>query len=236
MLSALFLTFLFPTGLLLGYPPQLSYLVKPVMPLAWYGSIQIPAVQLVKVPNAQTFYPTFKPTPRPSPATALKPTPTPLPAVFPTPMSQPATTPVIPILTTPAPTEQPAPLPTKTPAPVNYDSQTNYFINQINNYRHSQGLSPVQPDPYACNFAKIRASEISNAFNHDGFTNRINNKSLPYPSYSLVTENIAMNSNYQDVVNQWINSPGHAANMRANTPYVCVEATGNYYAYEGWKP
>ncbi len=34
----------------------------------------------------------------------------------------------------------------------------------------------------------------------------------------------------------WINSPGHAANMEKDTPYVCVVVNGKYFAYEGWKP
>lgn len=109
-------------------------------------------------------------------------------------------------------------------------------MNAVNNYRAAQGLSSVQTDSYTCSFAKTRAKEISVAFNHDGFNNRVASKTLPYPSYQSVTENIAMTSNYKDVVNMWINSPGHAANMRADTPYVCVEQYGSYFAYEGWKP
>ena len=109
-------------------------------------------------------------------------------------------------------------------------------MTKINEYRKSQGLSEVKTDQYTCDFAKTRAGEIATSFNHDGFRSRINNKSLPYPSYSQVTENIAMTSNYQDVVNMWISFSGHAENMRKDTPYVCVERNDNYYAYEGWRP
>lgn len=109
-------------------------------------------------------------------------------------------------------------------------------MNAINNYRKSQGLSQVSTNAQTCNFAKIRAREISTNFSHDGFRSRINSKTLPYPSYHVVTENIARNSNYKNVVSSWINSSGHAANMRKDTPYVCVEGYGNFWAYEGWKP
>ena len=109
-------------------------------------------------------------------------------------------------------------------------------MNAINDYRRSQGLSEVRTDSNTCNFAKIRAQEITNGFNHDGFNNRISSKTLPYPGYQLVTENLARNSNYKNVVQSWINSPGHAENMRKDTPFVCVESSGDYYAYEGWKP
>jgi uncharacterized protein YkwD len=109
-------------------------------------------------------------------------------------------------------------------------------MNAINDYRKSQGLSAVKTDPYTCSFAKIRAQEITQGFNHDGFSNRITSHTLPYPTYHQVTENIAMTSDYKRVVTLWINSPGHAENMRRDTPYVCVESSGNYYAYEGWRP
>lgn len=111
-----------------------------------------------------------------------------------------------------------------------------FMMNAINSYRKSRGLYEVKTDSNTCNFARTRAQEISTNFSHEGFYNRINNKTLPYPSYSMVTENLALNDNYKNVVNAWINSPGHAANMEKDTPFVCVQSYGNYYAYEGWKP
>lgn len=110
-------------------------------------------------------------------------------------------------------------------------------MNAINDYRRSKGMYAVKPDRYTCDFAKIRAKEIATTgFDHSGFQNRISNRTLPYPSYHLVTENLAMTSNYQNVVNMWINSPGHAVNMQKDTPYICVADYSNYYAYEGWRP
>jgi len=109
-------------------------------------------------------------------------------------------------------------------------------MQKINEYRSSQGLSAVSTDSNTCGFAKTRAQEISSSFNHDGFTNRINSHTLPYSSYHQVTENIAMTSNYQEVVTMWVNSPGHAENMRQDTPFVCVERNGDFYDYEGWRP
>ncbi len=111
-----------------------------------------------------------------------------------------------------------------------------YLLQKINEYRVSQGLDRVQTDPYTCNFANVRVEEISRSFNHDGFRQRIESNSLPYPSYSKITENIAMTSDYTQVVNMWIASPGHAENMRQDTPYVCVGQLGNYFTYEGWRP
>lgn len=145
----------------------------------------------------------------------------------------------------PTPTAKPSATPTikpsATPTPealgsVSADPKKDFMMKVINEYRRSLGLSSVQTSQETCDFAKIRAKEISTDFNHDGFQNRINSHTIPYSGWSMITENIAMTSSYKNVVNMWINSPGHAENMRRNTPYVCVEAYGNYYAYEGMKP
>lgn len=116
-----------------------------------------------------------------------------------------------------------------------YASSTQNLIAEINAYRQSHGLATVTTDPYTCNFAKLRAQEAATGFNHNGFYTRIKSKTLPYPSYRLVTENLAWAPSGQDVVNMWINSPAHAANMLKNTTLVCVENYGDYYALEGWK-
>ena len=153
----------------------------------------------------------------------------------------PNSTPKVSISPTSRATESPTPKPTTSakvstsPIPTT-TSVKDFIMTQINDYRKSHGLSAVKTDPYTCAFAAIRAKEVVNNFNHDGFRNRLNSKTLPYPKYSKVTENLAFNSNYKNVVSKWIGSSGHAANMRADTPYVCVEAYNNYYAYEGWKP
>jgi uncharacterized protein YkwD len=170
-----------------------------------------------------------------TPLPTKAPTPTNMPT--PTPTSKPIPTPTL----TPTPTKipTPTPTPTKVPSPgtqsLPTDSIQSYIMQKINDYRSSQGLSSVATDSNTCNFAKTRAQEITSNFNHDEFTNRINNHSLPYAAYHEITENIAMTSDYKEVVTMWINSPGHAENMRQNTPYVCVERSGNYYAYEGWR-
>jgi len=161
-------------------------------------------------------------------------TPTPTPSKTPTPTVTPTKTPLTPIPTkTPTPTIKPTTTPVVS-APTN--DVTSYIMNEINAYRTSLGLSRVQTNDETCNFAKIRAQEITTNFNHDGFTNRQKAHTLPYASWSAITENIAMTSNYKDVEKMWQNSPGHAANMRADTPYVCVMQSGNYFAYEGLKP
>ncbi len=164
------------------------------------------------------------------PTPTQTPTPTLRPIRTPTPTLKPIKTPTL--IPTKVPTIQATPSLTMTSSL----SFQDFIMSEINEYRRSQGLSIVKTHSSTCAFAKTRAKEIATSFNHDGFRDRINNKTLPYPSYSSITENIAMTSDYKQVVTMWKNSSGHAENMRKDTPFVCVEREGNYYAYEGWKP
>lgn len=113
---------------------------------------------------------------------------------------------------------------------------TNYIIKEVNAYRASLKLKPVQTNNETCDFAKIRAAEISTNFSHDGFNRRAKSGTLPYKHWHVITENIAMTSNYRDVEKMWEHSHGHAKNMRDDTPYVCIMRNGKYFAYLGMKP
>jgi uncharacterized protein YkwD len=115
-------------------------------------------------------------------------------------------------------------------------SPTDFILEKINAYRASKGLTKVSSNTETCNFAKIRAEEISRSFTHDGFNKRVKDNNLPYPSYHDVTENIAYNTDYTNVVDTWIASPGHEENIKKNTPFICIGKYGNYYAFEGWRP
>lgn len=145
------------------------------------------------------------------------------------------------------PISSPSPLisPSSSPSPSPKSSATakpkidvvkTFLLGEINKYRLDQGLTAVQTNYLTCDFAKVRAWEISQKFNHDGFRARKNSNSLPYPSYSIISENIAQNSDYTKVVASWIASAGHAQNLRRATSFVCVERVGDFYTYEGWKP
>lgn len=157
------------------------------------------------------------------------------------------------ILFVPSPTPSPTNAPTPSPRPITPIKRTqrkqsvqsspsflptDIILKEVNTYRASLGLSNVSPNSQTCEFAKTRAVEISSLenFNHVGFTKRVNEKTLPYPGYKEVTENIAYNTDPGDVVDRWIASPGHAENMRKNTQFVCIGKYGDYYTYEGWQP
>lgn len=143
-------------------------------------------------------------------------------------------------LISPSPTVIPTSPPVKpTDTPVHTDTSTgsnSFILSQINQYRTTNGLSPASTDPRTCSFALLRANEISKNFSHSGFTSRRDSSSLPYPSWTKATENIAMNSDYRQVFITWKNSLGHSANMLQDTPYICVRSVGNFHAMEGWRP
>lgn len=119
----------------------------------------------------------------------------------------------------------------------NVQAQTaSIYISKINDYRISNGLTPLREDSVSCFFADTRASEITLSFSHEGFSNRISSHTLPYKNYSTVVENIAQEPNHAGVVSLWVNSAPHAQNLKADISYGCVGEYGDYFAFEGWKP
>lgn len=197
---------------------------QPIVPLnqeisAWIKSIETPIVRslafTINIPK-----PTFSPVASSSPVS--------------TPVHT-STLVVVPT-STPIPTAAPTSTPTRVSVSTPANATGSLFMTQINNFRKSKGLSPVSIDSYTCSFANIRAKEITTSFNHDGFSSRISNHTLPYPSYRLVVENLVEASKFQKVVNFWINSPSHAQNLLADVSFGCVGKSGNYYTFEGWKP
>ena len=135
------------------------------------------------------------------------------------------------ITPTPSPTALPTPIPT-----VQSSDVSNFLLSKVNAYRASFNLPPVKSSTQVCAFATLRAKEIVTHFTHDGFNTRTADHTIPYDKWARATENIAEAPDYQEVVDLWAKSPEHAANMRDITPYVCIEESGPYFAYEGMRP
>lgn len=136
--------------------------------------------------------------------------------------------------TVPVQTEKPVTTPASsstkpqndTPAPSNLSvnaigctEQEAQVFNLINQIRRKNGLSPFMWDSDAYAVAKIRSEEITQSFSHTR-----PNGSDPYSLYNIegnfwnvfthVGENIAAGQeNAQEVVNSWMESPGHRANI-----------------------
>lgn len=79
----------------------------------------------------------------------------------------------------------------------------------VNKAREKEGIEPVVSDPTAMEFAQIRAEELTEKFSHT----RPDGTVMTYSHYNFA-ENIAMgHASPREVVDAWLNSPGHRAAM-----------------------
>lgn len=117
-------------------------------------------------------------------------------------------------------------------------SYTDEVIMKVNEERAKKGIAPLKTSPLLNQLAQIRSDEITTLFSHtrpdgtDGY-DIIYEYGL---SYSHCGENIAAGQrNPEDVMNTWINSSGHYANiMNANYNYIgvgFVYAPNSEYGY-----
>ena len=157
-------------------------------------------------PPAETPAPSQSP-PAESPAPSATPTPsvTPTPSATPTP----SVTPTPPAQEPPA-EESPAP---EQPAP---SSEAEQVLNLVNAARAQNGLSPMTLDTEMTAAANTRAKETVSQFSHtrpDGssFSTALTQAGVSYRSYG---ENIAWGQrSAQSVMDTWMNSSGHRANI-----------------------
>lgn len=95
-----------------------------------------------------------------------------------------------------------------------YDMQ---IFNLVNEHRKQKGLAALKFDDDIFNQCYIHSKNMSTgktAFGHDGFSDRIKNLTPWY----WAGENVAVNysTKPEDVVNMWLNSPGHRANIESS--------------------
>ncbi|REK74631.1 CAP domain-containing protein [Paenibacillus paeoniae] len=159
--------------------------------------------------------PTTKPTQPPvTPTPTTKPT---QPPVTPTPTTKPTQPPVTPAPTT-KPTQPPVtPTPTQTPAPETGTLQSQ-VVALVNQERAKLGLPALQTDSLLNKVAteKARDMDVNNYFSHTSPT-----YGSPFDmmrtygvKYSYAGENIASGQrSAAQVMNDWMNSPGHRANI-----------------------
>jgi uncharacterized protein YkwD len=132
------------------------------------------------------------------------------------------------------------PRPRPAPAPAtNLSTIEQSIFNQINQYRASMGLAPLIQDATTTQQARSHSQAMATgqrSFGHDGFQERVQVISTVIPVKGAA-ENVAYNVGYSDpatvVVNGWLNSPGHKANIMGNYNRtgvgVAVTSNGTYY-------
>ena len=110
---------------------------------------------------------------------------------------------------------------------------------QINKYRQSLNLSPLELDPEVSQQARMHSENMAQGkvpFSHQGFSARTEQLKSVLP-YSRVAENVAYNQGVGDpamqAVEGWINSSGHRQNIEGNFDRtgigVAVNDRGEYY-------
>lgn len=94
-----------------------------------------------------------------------------------------------------------------------YDMQ---IFNLVNAHRKQKGLAALKFDDDIFNQCCIHSKNMSTgktAFGHDGFDDRVKNLT----PWCWAGENVAFNysTKPEDVVNMWLNSSGHRANIES---------------------
>ena len=105
-------------------------------------------------------------------------------------------------------------------APASDDAIQNAILVHINEYRHHHGLSPLQMDNRIVKEAKNHSLDMANhtmPFGHKYFISRIDRLHAQIKNSGAGAENVAYNyKDANDVVKNWIRSPGHKRNIEGN--------------------
>lgn len=96
----------------------------------------------------------------------------------------------------------------------------NAILVHINEYRQKHGLSPLKMDNNIVKEAKNHSLDMANhtmSFGHKYFKSRIDRLHAEIPNSNAGAENVAYNyKDAQDVVKNWVRSPGHRRNIEGN--------------------
>jgi len=115
------------------------------------------------------------------------------------------------------------------------------MLQLVNNARAKAGKGALKLSKALCASAQAHSDYMSsiNSMTHDdprgGLGSRI--MSSGFPSWSCVSENIASGqTSVDDVVGDWINSPGHYANIISNSIYAGFGRAGNMWTQQFASP
>lgn len=96
----------------------------------------------------------------------------------------------------------------------------NAILVHINEYRQKRGLSPLKMDERIVKEAKNHSIDMANhtmPFGHKYFKSRIDRLHAKIKNSNAGAENVAYNyKDAQDVVKNWLRSPGHKRNIDGN--------------------
>lgn len=94
------------------------------------------------------------------------------------------------------------------------------ILIHINAYRHKQGLSALTMDKNMVREARQHSADMAThriSFGHQYFAARVKRLHAQIKNSNAGAENVAYNyKGAQDVVNNWVRSPGHKTNIIGN--------------------
>lgn len=93
-------------------------------------------------------------------------------------------------------------------------------LSLINRYRRGKGMTALVMNSVVSEEARKHSSNMATGkvpFSHDGFSTRSKTITTKLPATKSVAENVAYGQvSAQEVVNDWIKSPGHKQNIEGN--------------------
>ncbi|RUR13273.1 CAP domain-containing protein [Legionella sp. km772] len=96
----------------------------------------------------------------------------------------------------------------------------NAILVEVNAYRKKHHLAPLKMEQHISNQAKIHASKMAShqtPFGHKNFYKRVATLRKEVTNAGAAAENVAFNyKDAQDVVKNWMLSPGHERNILGN--------------------
>jgi uncharacterized protein YkwD len=109
------------------------------------------------------------------------------------------------------------------------------ILVDLNAYRATFSLAPLEKDATLCTLASTRVEEIKSDWSHGQFQPEIDKiPNMPGMFY----ENLAKNFAPEDVVHAWsLSRMGHKeAMLKPTMKFGCVIQSGEYYTFEGYIP
>ena len=111
---------------------------------------------------------------------------------------------------------------------INYKSGINgdKLFELVQQYRVDNHLSKFKTSSFLCDIARIRLEEVKKSFSHEGFST----ERFCYSQCSL-GENLAQKyqiNQERKLLNDWLNSPNHATEIKGNYTYSCLKTDGQY--------
>jgi len=121
------------------------------------------------------------------------------------------------------------------------DSDLYEMLCLVNKCRQAHGKTPLALHHNLVKSAQVHSQYMAqvNKMTHDDYRGGLGDRitSTGFPSWSGVSENIASGQDsVEQVVNAWIESPGHLSNILGNTVYCGFGRVGNMWTQEFASP